>query len=107
MKSSLCFAALMGLAASMAGCSVAGDDVGSSNDELNADGVDKTTACFVTERLGANIDVTASVYEVGPRTPDKPVVLLLHGMASDRSVWDGGPNAPASAPSFARNLAKK
>jgi pimeloyl-ACP methyl ester carboxylesterase len=107
MKTSFSFAAIVGLAAILTGCSAVGDDVGSSNHALNAGAVVKTNACFSTERLGAKVTVTGSVFEIGARTADKPVVLLLHGMASDRRVWDGGPDAPASAPSFARMLAKK
>lgn len=99
--------ALIGSFTLVVGCSPTAEDVDTANAELVTSGVTTTKACFTAHNLGTTVSITGTIFEAGARTADKPVMLLLHGMAADRSFFDGGPNAPPGTPSFARNLAAK
>ena len=75
----------------------------------NSQGHVKTrTACLTAHVPGdpVPISVTGTLYFHRHYTAADPVLLLLHGLASNRGVWDGG-GAGDESPRFARLLADR
>ena len=66
------------------------------------------TACFTAHVPGDPVptSVTGTLYFDRSYTATEPVLLLLHGLASNRGVWDGGV-AGDESPRFARLLAER
>lgn len=69
------------------------------------------TACFDVQTPGGNllpttIHVVGTSFQKSGATPST-ALLLLHGSASGREVWDGGPAGHLTGDSMARRLAKQ
>lgn len=73
----------------------------------SSDGVRVTTVCF-TAHNGDDpepVTLTGTLFTHGQLTADTPLILAVHGFASDRRVWDGAMSGSRIAGSFARSLA--
>lgn len=101
------------------GCVSPDDEVGSFGQEALAStslsagafGVKTDTVCFSVHNPGdpGSIAVTGTRFSqrsLAGVQPDQPVILLLHGAAETRQIFDGGKAGVAVASSFARRLAR-
>jgi pimeloyl-ACP methyl ester carboxylesterase len=76
------------------------------DDHSDSDGIQRSIVCFSVKN-GTDVNsssVTGTLFHRGRYTSASKVILLNHGTASNRGVWDGGP-AGAASPQVARLLA--
>ncbi len=69
--------------------------------------VSTKTVCFAAHNLGDTISVTGTLYAKAGYTADTPVLLMLHGFGTDRTLWDGGAAGPVVGGSMARDMAAR
>ncbi len=67
-----------------------------------------TKTCFVAHNLGDTIPVTGTLY-ADPKEydADTPVLLMLHGFSTNRSLWNGYLAGPELAGSMAQEMVQK
>lgn len=72
-----------------------------------ASAVSGSKVCFTVHNLGDTISVTGTLYTRPGYTQNTPVLLMLHGFSTNRSLWNGYLAGPAVAGSMADDMASR
>ncbi len=63
--------------------------------------------CFTTHNLGDTINVTGTLYAKEGYTQNTPVLLMLHGFGTNKSLWNGYFAGPTVGGSMAQEMATR